>query len=89
MYNLTRQGTNIPYVKKYDENRELINPIKGTYTTGIGDRTSRRPETHRFKGNGNNFSLTVMPKGKFRRVVQRVIEIDTGKLKNVYHYLTK
>lgn len=83
MYNLTRQGTNIPYVKRYDKNRELINPIKGMYSTGKGDRMQRRPFTERFKGNHSGVSISIYKNAKYFRIVQRVNN------KNVYHYLIK
>lgn len=37
-----RNTTNIPYVKKYDANGRLINPIKGVYSSNGPNRRQRR-----------------------------------------------
>ena len=42
---------NIPYVKKFNENGELINPIASVYASEFPNREKRRHKPTRFRGN--------------------------------------
>jgi len=81
---------NTPYVKQYDKNGVLLNPIVGGYYHEFPNRAERRRAAHpkRFRGNHKGISLTVNQNVKYRRVMQVVFDKDTGKKKNILHYLT-
>lgn len=42
MYEKTIRGRNVPYVKKFDDNGKVTNPIVGIYSSGKSDRKLRR-----------------------------------------------
>ncbi len=75
---------NISYVKKYDENGIVINPIVGSYTHDSDNRKSRREvkQKNRFFGNGKNAPLSVSKHGKYARRIQVV----PNSSKRIEHY---
>jgi len=84
---------NIPYVKKYDEQGILLNPIKGSYPNRFPNRIQRSKshKKERFCGNGQNFHLSIVGGLKYFRREQVIILKDTngqpiGKEKRVLHY---
>jgi len=77
---------NIPYIKKMDNNGSIVNPITDRYISVFPNRKERRKKEVRFRGNGNNFHLSVIPTGKFRRIIQYALGKD-GRVKQIYHYI--
>lgn len=76
---------NTPYVKEYNKNGEVTNPINGIYKNEFPNRRERRKK-ERFCGNGKNFHLTILRNEKFKRV--RQFEFDkNGNKKIIEHYL--
>lgn len=77
--------TNQPYVKEYNDQGELTNPIKGSFPTADpnNSRSNRRAikSNSRFKGNKKGISLTVGRKFKYRREVQLIGS------KRIEHYI--
>ncbi len=65
---------NIPYVKKYDSNGVVSNPVTRStpYSTIGNNRSERRTKETRFIGNGNNFHLSVNRTSKYIRKVQHI-----------------
>lgn len=80
--------TNEPYIKKYDQNGQVSNPIKGNYSTGFPNRIERRQHLNetRFMGNTKGVCLTVVKIGKYLRIRQPEIDKD-GNPKLIDHYL--
>lgn len=76
---------NTPYVKEYDKNGVLKNPIKSAYWSNFENRQQRRKklQKQRFHGNGKNTPLTVVQTARFLRYRQ-IIE---GK--EIEHYLPR
>lgn len=72
---------NIPYVKKFNENGELINPITSVYASEFPNRFERRRKPTRFKGNKKGISLTIVKTEKYKRVIQLIQIIE----KNEYN----
>lgn len=87
---------NIPYVKRYNENGELLNPIKAgqLYVSPYSNRRARRETRdrkwggkkpgYRFMGCGKNFSLTINGHLKYARRIQEVSCKD-GSIRRVEH----
>lgn len=89
-----QENINIPYVKQYDKEGELSNPIDGHYlTSGLNRENRRRPlQKDRFHGESKNHHLTLAGKnGKYFRFRQLVIERDEDgkvtKRKSIDHYV--
>lgn len=81
------QPINEPYVKTYDKNGTLTNPIVGIYETKFANRRARH-EQFKVKplyGCGKNFPLTVTPTAKFLRRKQFILMKD-GSIKIIIHY---
>ena len=76
---------NQPYVKQYDNNGVLINPIKTAYVSEFPNREYRRRVLPRFKKNSKGHHLTVNKMGKFQRNIQ-VITCKDGSVKRIMHY---
>ena len=70
---------NKPYVKEYDENGKLINPIKGSYVSEFANRAARRNKPNRFRGNQKGISLTVVKTDKYKRTIQLIQIIERDK----------
>lgn len=85
------QEKNIPYVKEYDADGVLTNPIEKKFTNPFPNRSERRAELRSkpFKGNKKGISLTVINNGmgsaKYERV-QQLISLGNGKFKTINHY---
>jgi hypothetical protein len=81
---------NIPYIKEYNENGELVNPLLRTTLHKFPNRRQRRAElaTKRFKGNKKGISLTVYNNMKYERTRQVVKQKD-GTIKTIEHYLIR
>lgn len=79
---------NIPYVKNFDVNGILINPITQSYLNTHPNRKSRRSFKNRprFIGNGKNFPLTCTGVHSYKRVLQTEFG-KSGDKKHIYHYL--
>ena len=79
---------NIPYVKKFDNFGDLVNPIESGYFSSEPNRKQRREYMNRprFHGESNNYHLTVFGGAKYKRVVQ--LELDkNGNKKRIEHYI--
>lgn len=81
------QMINQPYVKSYDKNGKLTNPIIGTYETKFANRKARHEKikTKPLYGCGKSFPLTVTPTAKYLRRKQLVVLSD-GSTKTIIHY---
>jgi hypothetical protein len=81
---------NNPYVKQYDDNGILSNPIVGSYATEFPQltRTDRRlpKQKKRFFGNGKQIPLVVGGKFKYLKVLQYAFNKE-GNLKTIEHYI--
>lgn len=88
---MNQENKNIPYVKEYDTEGKLTNPIEKRFTNPFPNRSERRAEltSKPFKGNKKGISLTVVNKGmgsiKYERV-QQLISLGNGKFKTINHY---
>lgn len=78
---------NKPYIKSYDENGVVSNPIQGSLISKLPNRKQRRYTEPRFRGNHKGCSLTVV-EGKPQVAYHRVIQI-TPEGKQILHYLLK
>lgn len=76
---------NTPYVKRYDENGVVTNPINGLYPSLGENRKARRSILNkpRFMKNSKGTHLTVTPYGRYIRTMQFVSDDK----KVVYHYV--
>lgn len=65
---------NVPYVKEYDSNGILINPIKGLYKNEYKNRKQRRDYLHknRFANNKKTAQIVVIGRFKFKKLRQLV-----------------
>lgn len=79
---------NTPYIKEYNTEGVLTNPIKGAYINQFPTRKNRRVSKERFFGNGKNTPLTIFKNSKFLRVRQ-IIKGNEGKKKTIEHYILK
>jgi len=52
-----RKSTNIPYVKRFDENGVLLNPIRGIYQSLDTNREQRRSELQKTKPKKKNYYM--------------------------------
>lgn len=67
---------NIPYVKHFDENGTLTNPITGTYPQPFDNRRTRRFSEPRFLNNRKGVHLQDTGHGRvFRKVLQNVYKL--------------
>lgn len=64
---------NKPYVKKYDGNGVLTNPIERVYLSTAPNRAARRFSPKKFRGNNKGFSFTIIQGSRYKRVL-RVVE---------------
>jgi hypothetical protein len=81
---------NVPYVKKYDENGKLLNPIKGIYLSGVSNR--RKSKKFRFMNNSKSIPLVVNQKSKYFKRLQEIVFVNKlGKLERrfIEHYVLK
>lgn len=76
---------NTSYVKEYDENGVLTNPINGSLKHNFPNRKQRRLKADRFSSNSKSTPLVVSKTSKYLKRLQ--IELDKeGKKKYIYHY---
>jgi len=80
---------NQPYVKIYDENNFLTNPIIGSYQSPFANRRTRRARPTRFIGNNAGNSLTVRDTTAYHRCVQIINDTKNGGIKRIEHYIQK
>jgi len=90
------RAKNIPYVKMYDEDKNLLNPIDRSYvhteeTSRAYEKRMKEEKRHRFIGNGKSLPLVVNGVGKFLKIVQYVPLKDkkkkfTGMFKRICRY---
>lgn len=90
---------NTPYVKQYNEAREVINPLEkkvgrngkcaASYDSKITrNRRERNEKTERFKGNKKGVSLTVAGRFRYTRVIQEIRDKETGMIvKRIQQYI--
>ena len=79
---------NTPYVKEYNDQGIVSNPIRGKYENLSPNRQARRSHKNepRFKNNRNVNHLVVGPNFKYRKRIQ--IEFDKdGNRKKIEHYI--
>lgn len=77
---------NKPYVKDFNENGELKNPIRGIYPTVGPNRKERRYREPRFMNNRGGAQIQVIGNKKYRKVLQHYTKIG-GDIGVVQHYL--
>jgi hypothetical protein len=80
---------NKPYVKQFNENGELVNPIKGIYASVFPNRERRRriKQAEPFMGNSKGAKITVSGKFKYRRYVQVSNGVGKdGRIHTINHY---
>ena len=74
---------NVPYVKATSTHElTYMNP----YMSYEPNRRARRQQKQRFTNNRSGAHLTVLPTGKYRRVVQHY-KTKEGNIINILHYL--
>ena len=93
-----REAGNVPYVKQYDSQGNLINKDKN-YINYDANRRQRREsmQKNRFVGNSKNCHLTIHGVDKYHRVLQIVPatmkrvkeELIDLPMKKIYHYILK
>lgn len=88
---------NKPYVKEFDAQGVLLNPIVGSYESKGPNRRDRRGKEPRFIGNGKNHRLTVnsdlKPPLAYIRSVQLIplkgLDLGIKGYKKIQHYIPK
>lgn len=82
---------NKPYVKQYNEDGTVSNPLKVNFLTEFpnDNREQRRSpkQKNRFFGNGKNIPLIVGKKYKYRKIMQRAFNLKTNELNKIEHYI--
>jgi hypothetical protein len=84
------KARNVPYVKKYDTDGKVINPVIGAYIHEYDNRKKRRivMQKARFYGESKNVHLTIIKGARFLRLKQ--IEFDKkGFRKTIEHYIPR
>ena len=79
---------NTPYVKEYDKNGELLNPINGKYVNEFPNRQQRKPNRQRFFNNKKTYQMVVYGNTAYKKVLQHEINKE-GDLIKIEHYLPK
>lgn len=79
---------NTPYVKTFDQNKNVSNPIIGSLLNNFPNRKTRRQNKRktRFHGESNNIHLTVNKYSKYLRIRQPELDKD-GNRKIIEHYI--
>lgn len=88
---------NLPYVKEYDKDGIVTNPINGSYEHKFQNRSDRKKllKKVRFYGESKNYHLTVTKISRHRRFKQIINCIDpktkklTGERRVIEHYIDK
>ena len=81
---------NAPYVKQFDSNGTLLNPIKGSLVSNFPNRKQRRQikQKNRFYGESKNFHLTC--DGEYAFLRHKQLENDKeGNKKTILHYIVR
>lgn len=78
---------NKPYVKKYDKEGVLLNPIKGIYRNPFPSRRQRNIEKKqsRFMNNSKSYPLSVYKTSKYSKHIQLERNKDGGLIR-IEHY---
>lgn len=63
---------NIPYVKQYNPDGTIANPIKESYESKLPNRRQRKGKQPRFIGNGKNNHMTITGRFRYDRKVQLI-----------------
>lgn len=79
---------NIPYVKQYDDNGVILNPIIGKYVNSFLNRKDRRNKPTRFMNNSNSTPMVVNGSRRYLKSLQ-IVQSKNGKIKHIYHYILK
>lgn len=74
---------NKPYVKQYDENGLLLNPIEGKYTHSGPNRKMRNAKPPRYFNNSANCQMSIVKNEAYRKYIQWVDR------KPIVHYVLK
>lgn len=79
---------NKPYVKNYDKNGNLTNPIEKSYVSMEPNREARRMHLQKNKlhGESGNEHLTVVGTTKYKRYRQLIKLSGSKKNKTIDHY---
>lgn len=76
------------YVKRYDEQGVLLNPILKSFINNFPNRAKRRQKDVRFQTNHKGVQLTTHGQFAFHRIAQ--VEWDkNGNEKYILHYVPK
>lgn len=81
---------NTPYVKEYNSDGVVTNPIQGSYVTEFPqmNRKARRDgkQKKRFRGNGKNYPLSVLSSSKYVRLIQWAWNRNLERWNRIEHY---
>lgn len=79
---------NVPYVKQFDKNGVVTNPISKGYFNEFQNRKERRAgmQKKRFHGESNNLHLTVIGSARYLRFKQTIRYRDMS-TKTIEHYI--
>lgn len=86
---------NVSYVKQFNANGELVNPITKIYAHSGLNRKQRRLslQKQRFCGESKNFHLVVSPMGVYYKVRQQIVVkrnmYGNPVVKTIEHYIQK
>lgn len=84
---------NIPYVKQFDKNGELTNPINGAYKHEFENRKKRRAPKNkeRFMNNRKTMQTVVFKTHRFLKMIQHVRffnkETEKFEIRRIEHYV--
>lgn len=78
---------NFPYIKEFDSNGTLLNPIDKAFISTGPNRAQRRAQnkTQRFRKNSRGTHLTVLVTGKYKRFIQEIKSKNS--VKQILHYI--
>lgn len=86
---------NIPYVKTFDKDYNLENPIDGFYSPAFPNRKTRRQKTPRFRGNNKGVAIAMQPDGrkKYFKTMQMIQQVSRERIhpvesKVICHYVS-
>ncbi len=77
---------NTPYVKQYDENGQVINPIVGIYPSEFDNRRKRREKFARFKNNRRTAQMVIGSTFRYKKSVQVITDKQTVSIKRIEQY---
>jgi hypothetical protein len=76
---------NIPYIKKFDSDEKLLNPLLENYINDSPNRSERHRKPSRFHNNKKGIHLTIVKKYRYKRITQLII--CDGGIKQINHYI--